>query len=296
MIKYDIKQKGQKDIKVVEFDGLIDQLEYIKKFIENNTFDTANEVNKKDDFYGKHDLLSTIEGMKYGFKKETEYFTEILEETKSYKDYNDGIHMDHIGFAYDMGAVVSGEPECCLNTGLPTVTQCIKILVDLSFPWYYSAESILNRGIAITTLIENLILSGYIVELSVIDFNTQSDMDVMYLNKIDIQNLSIANISFLFTPEYFRKIGFITTDKIRNKESEPSRGRSEMLSFMINKIKRDKIFFVGGGYTGKISEDILKTPQSAIECTMDIFNKFCKKNKIDIVFKLKNKGESNGKN
>lgn len=283
-VEYTINNNNRK-IKCVDFDGFMDQLDYIKLFLENNTFNTATEVDMCDNFYGNNSLQNTVRGMNYGFQKSTDYFMNVLEENKSFTDNNSGIFMDNEGFAYDMGAVVNGEPECCLNTGLPTLTPCIKILVDLSFPWHYTSEEIFNRGIAITNLVETLLANGYIVDLYAIEFNSQSDMDVIYTNKIDTQNLSIANIAFMSSPEYFRKIGFITVDRIRNKESEAGRGRSQMLKFMIDKIKRDKIFFISGGFTGAM-KDFFVTPLKAIEDLTEKFNTYCTENKLDITLSV----------
>ena len=283
VVKYDITYKN-KIIKCVDFEGFIDHLEYIKDFVKNNTFNIISDVDVCDDFYGYNNLSNTLDGMNYGFQKSTDYFMDIIEETKSYTDNNNGIQMDYEGFAYDMGAVVNGEPECCLNTRLPMPTPCIKIMVDLSFSWVYSQELIYNRGIAITNLVETLLVNGYIVDLYAVLFNTQSDMSIMYTNKIDTQNLSIANIAFMSSPEYFRKIGFVTIDRIRNKPSERGRGYSEILDFMVNKIKKDKIFFIGGGYSGADSDMLLSVHSSIYDLT-EKFNKFCNENKIDIVLK-----------
>ncbi len=288
--EYIIENKNlSKPIKCVDFDEFIDQLEYILPFIKNDTFGTVTEVNQKDDFYGENDLDQTIDGMNYGFKKNTDYFLEVIEDTKSFKDDANLMYMDIEGFSYDMGAVVSGVPECCINTGLPAPTPCFKIFVDITFNWTYSAKQIMNRGIAITCLIENLILNGYIVDLYVMDFNRQSDIHTMYTVKVDTQNLSIANIAFMSSPEYFRKIGWITTDKIRNKASEGGRGNSTLLPFMLDKIKKDKIFYIGGSYTDSDLCNHLSTPQEAIKYLVNKFNTFCKDNKIYVNLDIKEK-------
>jgi len=291
VVEYTINNKD-KTIKCVDFDGFIDQLNYIYSFIKNNTFNTAKEVDVSDDFYGSNNLLNTIEGMNYGFQKSTDYFLNCLEEVKKQDDSSDGVFMDYEGFAYDMGAFVSGEPECCLNMGLPTPTPYIKILVDISFPWYYSSTQIFNRGIAITNLVETLLINNYIVDLYAMEYNSQNCMDVMYTNKIDTRSLSISNIAFMSSPEYFRKIGFITIDKIRGKESEAGRGHSGMLGFMLNKIKKDKIFFISGGFTGA-SNTHFETPQRAIEWLLHSFNMYCVENKLNIALKNNNVDNTN---
>ena len=284
VVKYSIPYKN-KNIKCVDFDGFVDQYEYIQDFIKNNTFNTATEVNKCDDFYGKNNLKKTIEGMSYGLQDATNYFLDSISEIKNQDGLADGIFMDMQGFAYDMGSVVNGEPECCLNFGLPTPTPIITIMIDIPFSCWYSSKQIYNRGVAITNLINTLLLNGYIVDLYGMEYNIQSDMDTMYTVKIDTKTLSIANIAFLSSPEYFRKIGFITTDKIRNKPSEYGRGRSSALDFMIKKIKKDKIFFIGGSYNDNEITRYLDSIDEANKYILKIFNKYCDENKITIKFK-----------
>lgn len=284
VVEYNLKVDND-TIKCVDFDGFIDQLSYIKDFIKNDIFNTATEVNECDDFYGEHTLSQTIEGMNYGFQNVTDYFLDIIEDVKSSTDISNGMFMDCEGFAYDMGAVVNGEPECCINYGLPKPTPCIKILVDIVFPCTYQSYQILNRGIAITTLIETLLVNGYIVDLYSFEFNNQYDIRIMYTNKIDTRTLSISNIAFMSSPEYFRKIGFITVDKIRNRPSGLGRGNSRILDFMINKIKKDKIFFIGGGYSDNELYNHLDSPQNALKYMLEKFNLYAQENKIEINFK-----------
>lgn len=284
VIEYTIPYKNKK-IKCVDFNGFIDQYEYIKSFIKNNTFNTASDVDKKDDFYGKNDLQKTINGMSYGFREATNYFLDSISEIKNTNGLSDGMFMDIEGFAYDMGAVVNGEPECCINIGLPTPTPCITIMIDLPFSCMFTSKQIYNRGVAITNLINTLLLNGYIVDLYGMEYNTQSDMDTMYTIKIDTKTLSISNIAFLSSPEYFRKIGFITIDKIRNRESERGRGRSKTLDFMVKKIKKDKIFFIGGDFNDNEIGKNLNSIKDADNYILKIFNKYCDENKITIKFK-----------
>lgn len=282
-VEYDFKYKN-KLVKAVQFDGFIDQLKYIDNFVKENKFKTPSQVNKCDNFYGLHSLSDSLDGMNYGFPETTDYFKNILTQIKSCTKSFDGIFMDYEGFAYDMGAVVSGEPECCVNMGLPVPTPCVKIFVDIAWSSYISATSIFNRGIAITNLVNTLLINGCVVDLYAIRYNIQHDMDIFFTTKIDTKTLSIANIAFMCSPCYFRKIGWITTDCIRDKESEIGRGMSRMTDFLLKKIKDDKIFFIGGDYTNEDICEHLNSIEQANEYILKIFKVYCEENKLPITF------------
>lgn len=212
--------------------------------------------------------------MKYGFQDETDYFLDTIVKINRTTDINNGLFMNYEGFAYDMGKVVSGEPECCLNIGLPNSTPYIKIYVDISFSCIYKAEQIYNRGIAITNLINTLLLNGVIVDLYFMEYNHQYDLDIMYTLKVDTTTLSISCI--------FRKMGFILIDLIRNKQSEDGRGNSTVLPFMLENFKKNKIFFIGGSYTNEKFCKNLQNINVANNYLINMFNKFCKDNEISI--------------
>lgn len=276
------------NIKCVDFDSFIDQYHFIKDFVKNDKFGTPHSVNQKDDFYGFHDLYNTLDGMNYGFQEATDYFLDVIADIKSSKDTSRGIHMDCEGYAYDMGSVVNGVPECCINSGLPSLTPCIKIMVDITFSWIYTQNQIYNRGIAITNLINTLLINGCIVDLYVVEFNQQFDMSVLYTVKVDTNTLSIANIAFLSSPEYFRKIGFITVDCIRNKKSQEGRGCSTILDFMTKKIQKEKIFFIGGSYTNCEIGSHINSVDEANKYLLEIFKKYCTDNEIELTIEDKN--------
>lgn len=283
MIKYTIDNNGKK-IKAIDFDNLNEQLLYIQKPIKDKAYSVIDQVKQEDNFYGTHTLDQSLQGMKYGFDNDTNYFLDNIAQVQNDDGLTGGIHVDVEGFAYDMGSVVEGIPECCLNSNLPTPTPSVTIMVDIAFSWCVSARAISNRGIAITNLINTLLLNGYIVDLYLLRYNSQYDLDIMYTVKIDTTNLSIANIAYVCTPEYFRKIGWITTDVLREKESESGRGQSKILPFMLNKIKKEKIFFIGGDYSDSNITSHLDSVKNANNYILETFKKYCNENKITIKF------------
>lgn len=276
---------NNKKIKCVEFNGLLEQLDYITPQIENNVYNIVNEIGKsnKDKWNGEYTLNQTLEGMKYGFTNSTNYFLDNISEIRSQEGLDEGIFMDCEGFAYDMGNVVNGIPECCINIGLPSPKPCIKIMVDVSFSCNFKSKQINNRGIAITNLVNTLLIHGCLVELSFMMYNHQSDMDIMTLTTIDTKCLPISTIAFINSVDFFRKICFITMDVVREKESEWGRGNSNIKDFMLNKFKNDDIFFIGGSYVNTELSQNLNTVKQANNYILQLFKLFCKEHKIKIV-------------
>lgn len=286
VVKYNIKTDN-KVIKCVEFDSIIDQYEYIMPSIRNNRFGNVTELEKDMGWNGSYTLNEVVEGMKYGLQKSTDYFLDNIKEIRSQDTTGRGTFLDYDGFAYDMGSVVEGVLECCLNADLPAVKPCIKVLVDVSFSCWHSANQLDNRGIAIANLINTLIINGYIVDLCFMLYNTQSDMDIMATTRVNTEVLPISTVAFLSGSDYFRKIGFITMDEVRDKASNWGRGQSYIQNFMLNKFKKEDIFFIGGSYANPQISSHINTVSEANEYIISLFATYCKEHKIKLTFKDK---------
>lgn len=281
-IKYNIKADN-KQIKCMEFDNIIDLYENIMPFIKANTFGVVDEINENVGWNGEYSLNQTVEAMKFGFQKNTDYFLDNIKEIRSQETTGKGTYLDYEGFAYDMGNVVEGVPECCLNADLPATKPCIKIVVDIGFPSLYSAKQLNNRGIAIANLINTLIINGFIIDLCFMRYNHQHDMDIMFTVQVNTEVLPISVVAFLSSSDFFRKIGFITTDFIRERPSEIGRGMTIIQEFMLNKFKREDIFFIGGGYSNPELCYHLENIKEANNYLLSLFNTYCKEHKIKIV-------------
>lgn len=281
IIKYTLYNQN-KPIKCVDFKSLVDQYNFIIEHINLNTFNIKDEIKKDSGWNGKHSLDESLKAMFFGFDNNTNYFLNNVNIIRSQDGIGEGYYMDSEGLVYDMGAFVSGEPECCLNMGLPEVKPSFKIMVDISFSSQYTEKQINNRGIAITNLINTLLINGYLVDLYFMLYNTQYDMDVMFTIDLDTKCLPIATIAYLCSTDYFRKICFAVIDKIREKKSCENRGISRLTSFMLDKFKKDDIFFIGGSFNNPEIGDKINTIDSANKYILELFNKFCKEHKIKI--------------
>lgn len=268
--------------KCVHFDNLVEQKEYIKDAIKTRKWKVVSEIERdqptRTDFYGETNLEDTLLSMDYGLKSYTEYFLDNIDDISSESDGAYGMFMDYEGFAYDMGAVVSGEPECCVNMNQLAPTPIINIIVDISFVWNVSATKIMNRGIAITNLVNTLLAKKYIVNLEFVDFNIQNDIRTRIYTKIDTTTISIATIAMLCSPQFFRQISWITTDELREKDSESGRGNSILDSRVINELKKDALF-IGGSYNdnGACNQrGVYDSVKKANEYITELFNEYCK--------------------
>ena len=114
-------------------------------------------------------------------------------------------------------------------------------------------------------------------------YNHQHDMDIMFTVQVNTEVLPISVVAFLSSSDFFRKIGFITTDFIRERPSEIGRGMTIIQEFMLNKFKREDIFFIGGGYSNPELCYHLKNIKEANNYLLSLFNTYCKEHKIKIV-------------
>jgi len=277
-----IAQYSFDKVRCIEFDNLFEQREYVEKAINDNKWSVIREIRegqtKRSDFFGETNLSETIYAMDYGLQGYTNYFLDNISEVKQEADCNDELFMDSEGFAYDMGSVVSGVPECCINGGSPTSTPTIKIFVDITFYWGISAKEIQNRGIAITNLINTLLHKKYIIDLAFVDFNIQRDLQTMIITKFDSTTLSVATVALMCSPQFFRQLSWIATDELRGRNSDMGRGTSGMNNYLKNKIDEENIFFIGGSYNDrKVGEGVYKSIESANKHITKLFNKFAEK-------------------
>ena len=181
--------------KAIEFDSLYSQAEYIEPYKDGKKISHIKEVNSgnHDDFFGTKSIDETITKMKYGDDKATTTLLDNIKDTSTDKDILDDIKMDIEGVAYDMGSVVSGEPECCINTGNPKPRKCIKIIVDLGYIWHTKPSVINYRSAGIVNLVNTLQAKGYVIEVTIGAFFNQ--LNHAHFVKLDMDNFCVAQLA-----------------------------------------------------------------------------------------------------
>lgn len=271
------------ETRTITFDSLHELTDYVDKAIKENRWEVIKEIRQRqggrEKFFGDTNLENTMQAARYGLKEYTNYFLDNIKDIKPEGDMYDDIFLDYQGFAYDMGSVVAGVPECCINCGAPSISPTITIYVDITFYCGTKAKQIQNRGIAITNLINTLIARKYIIDLYFIDYNCQSDMNTLITTKIDAATLSVATVAFMCSPQFFRQMSWIATDELRNNDSCLGRGQSRLTEEMRKKIKDENIFYIGGSYTDEGCLDHYNNVNEANTYIAKKFNKFCEQQK-----------------
>lgn len=80
-----------------------------------------------------------------------------------------------VGQFFDIGLVLSGEPECWFEQAFEEKRKVVKVAVQTLASCAIPADLIKNRGAAVVALVEKLQAEGFIVELEVIIYAGSSD-------------------------------------------------------------------------------------------------------------------------
>ena len=112
-----MKEYKEDEYEVQVFNSMSEVADHILSTEDIEDYELTKSRTLSRDFYGKpKSFKNLIDWLRYGQETQTEAFIDNLKDAGTSIDVNDGIFRDIEGFAYDMGSVVKGEPECCLNT------------------------------------------------------------------------------------------------------------------------------------------------------------------------------------
>ena len=113
------------------FENNIDIYNYIRKMENEKTWSHLEEYRHSgNDWAGNVTYGQAMQNLLYGNKDITPQIIEGLENLGHDIYSNTGVFMNTEGFAYDIGAVVSVEPECCVDMKAPELKKNIKIVLD----------------------------------------------------------------------------------------------------------------------------------------------------------------------
>ena len=274
---------------ITHFDNNVDLYNYIQSRIKEKGESYWSHI--KDctggRWYGGVNYEQAMNNLLFGNKDTTAKFLDELSETKQEVDTPTSVFIDSEGFAYDMGAVVSGEPECCLNSGAPESKKTINIGIDYSYCCGNSADVLRCRGIAIVNLINTLLAKGYIVNIKMVEVYKPrnefgSSKNLLYsVSDITIptENLCIGTVGFYCSVEFFRVIMILTQSMLTEQPNHAGLGRGSSNSSDFLKFFGDDLFFIPGGYVDSKAEK-LDTQEKADKFVANLFNEYCKKNDI----------------
>jgi hypothetical protein len=256
--------------------------EFIEPHKEDSSYKIVRDIPNNRSFYASSSMSSIVEITKTGDTKATASLLDGLKEISSESESNSGVSMDIEGVAYDMGSVVSGEPECCIAMDNPTVKQSITILIDLGYSGEASAKSINYRSVGIVNLISTLQAQGYILNVQCGRFADCYGSKYGQIVSINTETLCIAQMASATSVGYYRGACWLTTAMQKGDKSYNGSSTSRLTSSIIDKLTKDNIFYIAGGFTCSRMTN-LKSPQEGIDIVVELFNKFCEsKGKVKV--------------
>lgn len=233
---------------VEEFKNLLQMREYIMLHEKDRRW------SKKQGCHGGFEGTSycTWEELRdklvYGDEVATEFYKKKLATPATEEPKPVGIYMGIEGVAYDMGAVIAGEPECCLAMDNPENKKAIDIYVDIGYCCGAEAETIAYRGVAIVKLINTLISQGVIVNFHMCHYIDTCGHRLATLVTLPTDTVMISQVAFCCTPEYFRIISWLLNEMHLNEPGAGGRGRSMPSEDVRKRIQSTGGFYIPGGY------------------------------------------------
>ncbi len=263
-----------------EAENNVDLYNYIQSRIKEKTRNYWKNIRDMDSgdnlkWYGGIEFDDVMDELLLGNKNQTQEFLSGIKEQFSDDVAYSQIYFDNEGFAYDMGAVVSGEPECCLNMGAPESKKFITIGIDYSFPCYVKPDVLRNRGMAITNLVHSLITQGYVVNLRFLQIynphNTRNVTKSIFSLDLNTENLSISTVAFYCSVEFFRAIMILVHSMLDELPELPGEGMGSDDKDEFFDIFGEDMLFIPAGYTDE-SMRSLTSVEKANKKILNLFN------------------------
>lgn len=275
MIEY-TKKYGNTTYKMQDFNSMSEIADYLEGIEDLNNYDLTKDCVLREQacFFGIGSFKEIPDRLKYGDQKVTTIYIDKLKQLKSEGEQNTGINMDIEGFAYDMGAVVSGEPECCLNSGYPETKPHLNIYIDIGYNGSVSPDTIANRGVAILQLISNLISQGYLLDIWIIHYiDTINGERCCQRVKLSTEFLTISQLAFAGKCEFFRVVTWLLTAIQVKRRGYTGSGRSMPSSDVLSELKKDGLYIPSGYTDGRFNHCSIK---QALEYITEIYNEYVK--------------------
>lgn len=269
------------------FDNNIDFYEFIRDMEKKKSWQHIKEHGKGDSWVGGVTYEDTMTELLYGNKEITHKFLEGLRNIGQETETNTGIFMNTEGFAYDMGAVVSGEPECCVDMKAPEPNKSLTILMDYTAPFYVDSDNLVRRGLGVANLIYTLIEKGYIINLNVcaccdlrytgrMFSGEEVDKHLLSIN-VPVETLSLGTIGFYTSVEFFRMLYILAEGMLLDADEEcgQSRGTEDREDYSIAK----NVLLIPNTYMDHRGER-LRTQHEANEYVKTLFREYCESHNL----------------
>ena len=261
------RTQNGKDI-YIEFDGTAELFGYIKGTPENNY---SRRYTKSG--FCKYSWNESVESLINGWREGTQEIQNIARKIQSAEGIymgGHGIDYDVTGDFIDMGAFLTGEPEC-MGRIVPReiIKDEVHILVSVAFSCNVHTGTIKTRGAAITALIEKL-MENYEVKLSFgfssINFNSHGGKNIEIVLNIDLQNeFSRDVVAFCAAhPGFLRRCLLALMEKEGKKAHCGCYGYPKDLKIKTEELKKNGIkFYYFKSESG--NRDEWATPENALK-------------------------------
>lgn len=285
MINRSIKNLKGKRIVVDRFKNTAEYINYlVDEYVKNiSQYDLYNDPEHIK--FAGGDLNMALESALTGNAVEIQKYKDKLTEVLNKNSLDVSMRMDVEGVAYDMGAVLSGEPECCIQQEFVVPKRELNILYTFACPWYFTVDQLYNMGVAALTLQSKLKELNYVVNLKHVEFynSSVSSKEQMCLS-IDINNEFNPTSLMAATshPTFFRTLGFmhkriyIPQDSGGNgNASWPNSDFGGVVPFTeILDLDPYKTFQIPSAYDNSAWREESKTPESAVKFLAKLFNEW----------------------
>jgi hypothetical protein len=154
----------------------------------------------------------------------------------------------------------------------PSTKKHIEIVIDLGYSGGTGATTINYRSIGIVNLVATLQAQGYIVDLYAISIYNSNRC--AHRVKINTETFCISQLACVTSTAYWRCIGWMTVEIMRDKKGNGGNDSSSMSSGLRKDIEDTGAFYIGGGYTDS-KMNSLKNGADATEYVITLFNKYC---------------------
>lgn len=274
MIEYS-KYYGSRKYKIQDFESMNEIAEYIQKTPDIDKYQLISKdyLKSQSSFLGINSFDKVLDRLRYGDDKMTTIFLDQLATLKTEEgETQNAFFMDTEGVAYDMGSVVAGEPECCINQGYPETKPFLRIYIDTGYCGDVEPDIIANRGVAVFELISNLISRGYILDVRIIHFITiWSGQTLAQTVELSTDYLVTSQLAFGGTCEFFRIVTWLLTAIQCNNKTYCGEGRSMPSDEVIKSLKKDGLY-IPSGYTD--ARFNYCNQKQAIEYVSEIYNEY----------------------
>lgn len=263
--------------KIQKFNSLLEVAEYLESLPDLYKYSLTQEsaFRGQESWYGTGSFSEVLDKLRNGDRVQTLEYITNLKELNNFDELDTGFYRDVEGFAYDMGSVVEGEPECCINSGAPEAHKTLEIHIDIGYCGNTPASVINNRGYAIVNLINTLISKGYILDVYVVHYiTTRYGMNCAHLFKINTETLTLSTLAYTATCSFFRVVSWLLTAIQIKRYDYTGQGRSMPSGLLLKKLKQQNILYIPSGYTDERLNSCSKS--EAQELVNGYYNSFIK--------------------